>query len=46
MKDIANNNNFDIPVSQVEVIKNHMGVPNEKVIIAGMYSGQVTEIYH
>ncbi|WP_281508712.1 ankyrin repeat domain-containing protein [Wolbachia endosymbiont (group B) of Pandemis cinnamomeana] len=40
-KDIANNNNFDIPVSQVEVIKNHMGVPNEKVIIAGMYSDQV-----
>ncbi|BET30758.1 hypothetical protein wCauBTS_13650 [Wolbachia pipientis] len=40
-KDIVNNNNFDIPVSQVEVIKNHMGVPNEKVIIAGMYSGQV-----
>ncbi|WP_341815970.1 ankyrin repeat domain-containing protein [Wolbachia endosymbiont (group B) of Idaea biselata] len=40
-KDIVNNNNFDIPVSQVEVIKNHMGVPSEKVIIAGMYSGQV-----
>ncbi|WP_353286446.1 ankyrin repeat domain-containing protein [Wolbachia endosymbiont (group A) of Crataerina pallida] len=40
-KDIVNNNNFDIPVSQVEVIKNHMGVPNGKVIIAGMYSGQV-----
>ncbi|WP_353287690.1 hypothetical protein [Wolbachia endosymbiont (group B) of Gerris lacustris] len=40
-KDIANNSNFDIPVSQVEVIKNHMGVPNEKVIIAGMYSDQV-----
>ncbi|WP_265027614.1 ankyrin repeat domain-containing protein [Wolbachia endosymbiont (group B) of Chorthippus parallelus] len=40
-KDIVNNNNFDIPVSQVEVIKNHMGVPSEKVIISGMYSGQV-----
>ncbi len=40
-KDIVNNNNFDIPVSQVEVIKNHMGVPSEKVIIASMYSGQV-----
>ncbi|WCR59677.1 MAG: Phosphocholine transferase AnkX [Wolbachia endosymbiont of Ctenocephalides felis wCfeF] len=40
-KDIANNNNFDIPVSQIEVVKNHMGTPSEKVIIAGMYSDQV-----
>ncbi len=40
-KDIANNNNFDMPVSQVEVSKNHMGIPSEKVIIAGMYSDQV-----
>lgn len=40
-KGIADNNNFDIPVSQIEVIKNHMGIPSEKVIIACMYSGQV-----
>ncbi len=40
-KGIADDNNFDIPVSQVEVIKNHMGIPSEKVIIACMYSGQV-----
>ncbi len=40
-KGIAGNNNFDIPVSQIEVIKNRMGIPSEKVIIAGMYSDQV-----
>ncbi|WP_264705646.1 ankyrin repeat domain-containing protein [Wolbachia endosymbiont (group A) of Gymnosoma rotundatum] len=40
-KGIADDNNFDIPISQIEVTKNHMGVPNEKVIIASMYSGQV-----
>ncbi|WP_265035252.1 MULTISPECIES: ankyrin repeat domain-containing protein [unclassified Wolbachia] len=40
-KDIASKNNFDIPISQIEVTKNHVGIPSEKVIIAGMYSGQV-----
>ncbi|WP_338406633.1 ankyrin repeat domain-containing protein [Wolbachia endosymbiont (group A) of Longitarsus flavicornis] len=41
VKDIANNNNFNIPIFQIEVTKNHMGIPSEKVIIAGMYSDQV-----
>ncbi|WP_419214436.1 ankyrin repeat domain-containing protein [Wolbachia endosymbiont of Rhagoletis cingulata] len=40
-KDIASKSNLDIPISQIEVIKNHMGIPSEKVIIADMYSGQV-----
>ncbi len=40
-KGIADDNNFDIPVSQIEVIKNRMGISSEKVIIAGMYSDQV-----
>ncbi|OAB79342.1 hypothetical protein WSTR_05300 [Wolbachia endosymbiont of Laodelphax striatellus] len=40
-KDIADKSNLDIPVSQIEVTKNHMGIPSEKVIVAGMYSDQV-----
>ncbi|WP_264336588.1 ankyrin repeat domain-containing protein [Wolbachia endosymbiont (group B) of Chorthippus brunneus] len=40
-KDIASKSNLDIPISQIEVTKNHMGIPSEKVIIADMYSGQV-----
>ncbi|WP_386086930.1 ankyrin repeat domain-containing protein [Wolbachia endosymbiont (group A) of Norellia spinipes] len=40
-KGIADDNNFDIPISQIEVTKNHMGIPAEKVIIAGIYSDQV-----
>ncbi|MFT4314937.1 MAG: ankyrin repeat domain-containing protein [Wolbachia pipientis] len=40
-KNIASKSNVDIPIYQVEVIKNHMGIPTEKVIIAGMYSDQV-----
>uniref|UniRef100_UPI003342A428 ankyrin repeat domain-containing protein n=1 Tax=Wolbachia endosymbiont (group B) of Pilophorus perplexus TaxID=3066160 RepID=UPI003342A428 len=40
-KGIANYNNLGIPVSQIEVVKNYMGVPNEKTIIADMYSDQI-----
>ncbi|MFP3021113.1 MAG: ankyrin repeat domain-containing protein [Wolbachia sp.] len=40
-KDIASKSNLDIPISQIEVTKNYMGIPSEKVIIAGMYSDQV-----
>ncbi|QJT94995.2 ankyrin repeat domain-containing protein, partial [Wolbachia endosymbiont of Diaphorina citri] len=40
-KNIASKSNVDVPIYQVEVIKNHMGIPSEKVIIAGMYSDQV-----
>ncbi|XGA08445.1 MAG: ankyrin repeat domain-containing protein [Wolbachia endosymbiont of Xenopsylla cheopis] len=40
-KNIADNNNLGIPVSRIEVVKNYMGVPTEKTIIADMYSGQI-----
>ncbi|WP_253303211.1 ankyrin repeat domain-containing protein [Wolbachia endosymbiont of Phyllotreta cruciferae] len=40
-KDIANNNNLNIPVSKIEVTKNYMGIPAEKVIIGGVYSDQI-----
>ncbi|WP_264337014.1 MULTISPECIES: ankyrin repeat domain-containing protein [unclassified Wolbachia] len=40
-KNIADNNNLGIPISEVEVIKNYVGVPTEKVIIAGTYSDRI-----
>ncbi|WMT84152.1 hypothetical protein NMD99_05890 [Wolbachia endosymbiont of Listronotus oregonensis] len=40
-KDIANNNNLNIPLSKIEVTRNYMGIPAEKVIIGGVYSDQI-----
>ncbi|GHM58178.1 MAG: hypothetical protein sL5_06130 [Candidatus Mesenet longicola] len=40
-KNIADNNNLGIPISQIEVVKNYMGVPTERTIITDMYSGQI-----